>query len=309
MQKILLNNGKAKINMAYKIYNNGIEIQNIDADLPVMIIHHGGMGIVDHQMELGHWDVFSKYMQVVYIDQRGCGQTDDGDPGFWNMDQFGDDIAEFSKALKLNKPILAGVSAGGYVGIACVTRHPDLLGGLILANTESVVEPEAKKEAYLNQGKRSDRNDFAWFKKMGGDGNKIEAAAKAAGRAAYNYDMNPNEETFQKWFDSGGFGMIAKNNLVLKEPTRVNKKMKEIFANGFRKFDYSREMFKITCPVLWFAGEWDVLHPYSGAMRDAKNLPDQNKVELHVLKSGAPIYLDAKEDFERLTIQFLEKIL
>lgn len=297
------------IKMFYRVIVAGDEVDVIDPNKPVLIVHHGGLGILDHGMEFNkHWQQFSKNMQVVFIDQRGCGKTEDGDPKKWTMDQFGDDVFNFAEALNLNHVVLGGVSSGGYAAFACASRHPEFLKGMIIANTEPVVNPKHKSDAYKAQAKRNDRREFISFRDLKND-IAIDALATEAAEAVVAYDKNPSPENFERFVKSGGFGLISKGDLMSLwvDPSRKNEKMKAIFANGFGKFDYSAAASKINCPVLWFAGEWDTLHPVASAQAGAKLL-DPKKINLVILPSGAPIYLDAPSEFKNITFAFLHKL-
>lgn len=293
------------IKMFYRVFVDEQEVDKVNPSSPVMIVHHGGMGISDHQIELQAWKSFSKKLQVVYIDQRGCGKTEDGDPKLWTMNQFGDDIYLFSKALGIKDPIVGGVSSGGYATIAYATRHPKHPRAIILVNTEAVVSPEDKAKAYLAQGERDDKKEFAPFKELKDD--TIKEYAKQASLAVVAYDNDPSEKNFLT-FAKYGFSTISKKPYDLPDPVRVNKKMKGVFANGYKKFDYSGDMDKIICPVLWFAGEYDPLHPYQGAEK-GKKLISSKEVELHILNSGAPVYHDNPDEFYKIMNSFLEKMI
>jgi pimeloyl-ACP methyl ester carboxylesterase len=294
------------IKMFYRVIVAGEEVDAIDKSKPVLIVCHGGLGILDHGMEFNkHWQQFSKNIQVVFIDQRGCGKTHDGDPGKWTMDQFGDDIFNFAAALDLQDVVLGGVSSGGFAAFACASRHPGFLKGMVIANTEPVVNPSHKSDAYIAQAKRDDRREFAAFKDLADD-IAIEALAAEAAEAVVAYDEDPSDENFERFVQSGGFGLISKGDLmsIWVEPSRKNEKMKSIFANGYGKFDYSDVISKIDCRVLWFAGEWDTLHPVAGAKEGAELL-NKEKSTLIVLQAGAPIYLDAPNEFRDITFYFL----
>ncbi len=287
------------INMFYRVFVDEKEVESVDPSRRAMIVHHGGMGIVDHQIEVEHWKPFSTQLQVVYIDQRGCGRTDDGDPKLWTMDQFGDDIYSFSNALGIEHPILGGVSSGGYAIIAYASRHPEHPCALVLLNTEPTISPEAKRDSYAAQGRRKDRREFATFKNL--TDNEIEEYADKAAAAVMAYDYDPSPETFET-FAKYCFSTISKKPFDLTSPVRANNQMKEKLANGFKKFDYTADMHKIICPVIWFAGKYDPLHPYVGAEEGASHIPN---VELHILNTGNPAYQDDPENFYAKTRAFL----
>jgi pimeloyl-ACP methyl ester carboxylesterase len=71
------------------------------------------------------------------IDLRGHGESQ-VTSGVYTMEMLADDCAAFLDALGITRPvILAGLSMGGYVGMAFCRRHADRLAGLILCATRA----------------------------------------------------------------------------------------------------------------------------------------------------------------------------
>ncbi|MGB0504747.1 MAG: alpha/beta fold hydrolase [Pikeienuella sp.] len=101
---------------------------------PTLILLHGGPG-VDHSVFKPDWGQLSDCAQIIYLDHRGNGRSDDGDPADWNLAQWGDDVRGFCDALDIHKPIICGVSFGGFVAQSYATRHPGHAAGLILVST------------------------------------------------------------------------------------------------------------------------------------------------------------------------------
>lgn len=287
------------IQVFYKVFVNKKEMPTLDPEKPAMIVLHGGFGIVDHQIEVPAWIEFSHQLQLIFIDQRGCGKTEDGDAALWTMDQFGDDIFNFIQGMGLKKVIVAGISAGGYATIAYATRHPQQPSALILLNTEAVVSPAEKKQAYVSLANRTDKREFFPFQNL--SESEIIDYANKAGQASYQYDINPTHENFVE-FAKWGYSLLSKTPYDLIKPARDNLFMKEKFANGYEKFNYLTDMHKISCPVLWFAGEWDSLHPKSSAEKSVAHLPN---ARLCILPAGAPVYHDAQEEFMRRASRFI----
>ncbi len=71
---------------------------------------------------------------------RGFGKSSGGN-GQFTMEMFVDDLETIIKKLKLNKPIICGLSMGGYITLRAVERFEKMLGGLILCDTKA--EPDA----------------------------------------------------------------------------------------------------------------------------------------------------------------------
>ncbi len=100
---------------------------------PTLIVLHGGPG-ADHSTLKPWFARFTDIAQVVWLDHRANGRSDDGPPEAETLAQWGDDIAGFCAALEIERPILYGLSFGGFVAQAAATRHPDLPAKLILAS-------------------------------------------------------------------------------------------------------------------------------------------------------------------------------
>src|SRR5262249_45699127 len=101
---------------------------------PTLVLLHGGPGF-DHSSYKPAFCARAGGAQVVYLDHRGNGRSDRGDPAQWNLAQWGDDVRAFCDALSIEKPVVYGVSFGGMVAMAYGTRHPDHPGKLVLSST------------------------------------------------------------------------------------------------------------------------------------------------------------------------------
>ena len=74
--------------------------------------------------------------QIVYLDHRGNGRSEDGLQRGWNLAQWGDDVRGFCDVLGIERPIVLGASFGGMVALAYATRHPAHPSRLVLISTE-----------------------------------------------------------------------------------------------------------------------------------------------------------------------------
>ncbi len=93
----------------------------------------------DHKMwdkQVGEFK--SSYYCVTY-DVRGLGNSPAGD-GQFTMESFVDDVESIIDELALDRPVLCGLSMGGYIALRAVERMENKFGGLILCDTKS--EPD-----------------------------------------------------------------------------------------------------------------------------------------------------------------------
>ena len=111
----------------------GIKLESLDfggTGRPIVFLAGGGEDAHD-------WDQFApkfvpKY-HVYAITRRGFGNSDKPEPTDENYDgdRLGDDVLAVMTALKLDRPILVGFSAGGEELSSIGSRFPDKVAGLV----------------------------------------------------------------------------------------------------------------------------------------------------------------------------------
>jgi proline iminopeptidase len=101
---------------------------------PTLVLLHGGPG-ADHTMFKPDFAALSDIAQIVYFDMRGHGRSTIGTPAQWTLAQWGDDVKSLCDSLGISKPIVLGLSFGGFVAQAYATRHPKHPAALILIST------------------------------------------------------------------------------------------------------------------------------------------------------------------------------
>ena len=109
---------------------------------------HGGPGF-DHSIYKPAYSALADVAQIVYLDHRGNGRSDDGPKADWNLAQWGDDVRSFCDALGIVDPIVLGASFGGMVALAYATRHPDHPSKLVLISTEAAGDTHLDRRVAL----------------------------------------------------------------------------------------------------------------------------------------------------------------
>src|SRR5437667_4929907 len=121
---------------------------------PTLLLLHGGPGF-DHSIYKPAYSALADIAQIVYLDHRGNGRSEDGPREAWKLAQWGDDVRAFCDVLGIIDPIVLGASFGGMVALAYATRHPVHLSKLVLISTE------AAGDSYLDRR-------VALFERFGG---------------------------------------------------------------------------------------------------------------------------------------------
>ncbi|MBB6331383.1 proline iminopeptidase [Chryseobacterium sediminis] len=105
----------------------------------------GGPGQGYPSFELMGGNNLEKSMQMVYMDQRGSGES--GTSENYHLDKMIQDIEELRQHLKLKKVFLLAHSFGGIIAVNYAKKHPQYTKGLILANvTLHFLNDESVKE-------------------------------------------------------------------------------------------------------------------------------------------------------------------
>ena len=207
-------------------------------EVPTVVLLHGGPGF-DHSTFKPAFSRLADVAQVVYLDHRGNGRSDRGDPAKWNLPQWGDDVRAFCEALEIVHPIVLGLSFGGMVAMSYATRHPEHPAKLVLSSTAART--------------RDDRS-LAMFEQLGG------AEVREVARRFFE---NPGPKTgpdFQKT-------CMAMYNRTPQPPEAAKRTIMnfdlifEFFRNESRTFNFLPSLGRIKCPTLICAGKLDPITP------------------------------------------------
>ena len=125
------------INLFFDIEGAAVRTdRNAMREVPTVILLHGGPG-ADHSIYKPDFTALTDVAQVIYLDHRGNGRSDDRPPELWTLAQWEDDLVAFCDALGIVKPVLYGASLGGMVAMTYATRHPEHAGKLVLVSTSA----------------------------------------------------------------------------------------------------------------------------------------------------------------------------
>lgn len=98
----------------------------------------------DHTMWDNQINSLKDEFYCVAYDLRGLGKSKPGD-GLHTIETHADDLFAIMKELKLRKPVLCGLSMGGYIALRAVERSQSKFKGLILCNTKSEADTDIAK--------------------------------------------------------------------------------------------------------------------------------------------------------------------
>ena len=207
---------------------------------PVLLLLHGGPGF-DHSLFKPWFGRFADTHQVVYLDHRGQGRSDERDDSTrWLLDTWADDVARFCAALEITRPVVLGNSFGGMVAIHVAARHPALASKLILSSTAArMVIPDV----------------LDMFMQLGGD----EARA-----IAEQFWTAPDDDVRSAYMATclPLYTQHSGNLTEGSQRARMNTLVGDFFILGEqRTMDLRDDLATIRVPTLVLAGELDPVCP------------------------------------------------
>jgi proline iminopeptidase len=250
---------------------------------PTLVLLHGGPG-ADHTMFKPAFSQLSDIAQIVYFDMRGCGRSSGRDPAEWTLAQWGEDVKTLCDTLGIVRPIVVGLSFGGFVAQAYATQFPRHPGGLVLISTAARMPAGTVFDALVD----------------------VQAAeAREIGAGTWESSLQPPATvTIHKIVPDAKTRAAAEANFHRYSVLRP--KVSAHFAAGEEgAFDFRKALRKIRCPTLILAGDADGNVPLPLAEELADRIPPA-RVALHVFhRAGHIVQLDAPKPVFKTLRKFI----
>lgn len=218
----------------------GIDAAGAYFEKPALVLVHGGPGF-DHSVFRPYYDRFADVCRVVYLDLAGHGRSDEGGPDRWTLASWGQDLKGVCDALEITRPIVAGVSFGGFVAMSYAAQFPDHPAALVLASTAARTDLPRKLSA---------------FEALGG------LEARAAAEAFWTRPTDANVATYMRvcmplYSPSSGPEDTSSRAIMRLDPFYH-------FTGSGREmmtYDFRGALRSVTCPVLVVSGDLDPITP------------------------------------------------
>ena len=232
----------------------------------------------DHTMWKAQIDKLSEKYFCISYDIRGLGESPVGD-GQFTMESFVDDLETIINEMKLVKPVLCGLSMGGYIALRALERMPDKFSAAVLCDTRS--------ESDNNEGKLK---RAAAIKRINTEGLIPFTKDFVTNCFGDHYKQN-NKEEFEK--------RIVKSSAF--DPVGVKGSLLAMISRN----DTTEYLNKIKIPALIICGELDTLTPPSVMKPMAERI---NNAEFVVIKnSGHMSPIENSEEVNRTFGNFLKR--
>jgi proline iminopeptidase len=197
--------------------------------------------------------------QIIYLDHRGNGRSEDGPREDWNLAQWGDDVQAFCDVLGIVNPIVLGASFGGMVALAYATRHPAHPSKLVLISTEAAGGTHRERRVAL-------------FERFGGP--EVGALAR---RRFLEVQGHPDQASLDDWLRLAipHYTRIPRDPDMARRAVNRSEVLRWFVKPGgeSRTFNMFADLDRIRCPTLVMGGEDDPIHPIESQADIAAALP------------------------------------
>jgi proline iminopeptidase len=271
---------------------DGAKLDVVDGRLhakPTLVALHGGPGF-DHAYLKPGLGLLRDRAQIVYVDLRGQGRSARPPLETCSLEQMADDVAALCGVLGIERPIVFGHSAGGFVALHLALRHPALVGGLILCETAPTLGPVGDDggEPAPSLASRAGPEVLDVVGRIfGGD-------MTAASIAEYMATVGP--------YYAGPAHMDVAAAVMGLSGISVDV-MRHFFTALGAGYDVRAELKDILAPTLIMAGGHDWVCPPRASRLMARSIPGARLVEFP--DCGHLVFSEAPERFQQAVTGFL----
>ena len=260
---------------------------------PTLLLLHGGPGF-DHSIYKPAYSALADIAQIIYLDHRGNGRSEDGPRESWHLAQWGDDVRAFCDAVGITAPIVLGASFGGMVALAYATRHPDHPSKLVLISTEAAGDTHLDRRVAL-------------FERFGGP--EVGALAR---RRFFDADSPSDQAAADAWRKLA-FPVYTRTP---RDPNLGSRAVgrPEVARHFFAKpggeshgFDMFPDLHRIQCLTLVMGGDDDPMHPIESQADIAAALPAHLVQFERFANCGHGVVPDAPERAMALIRNFIQR--
>lgn len=256
---------------------------------PCLFIHGGPGSWPKYFYALGG-DVVEQDLQMIYVDQRGCGRSGGSETDNYSLARMVQDYEELRQHLGYDKWLLMPHSFGGTMATEYAYEHPQQVQGLIYVN--STLNINNSLESYVNEGARFLQVPVSELRKPG----------EPVGQALGGVVQRLNEKGLMYKMMYRDKAMFDAMNAVMD--TTLNWQFgSKVWNYPEYAQDFTAKTASINVPVLVIAGKYD----YSIGPEHYKTFKFP-KATYRVMDTGHCPYQEQPEQFRKYVSKFARKL-
>jgi proline iminopeptidase len=231
---------------------------------PTLVALPGGPGFDHGYLRPGLVELAAD-AQVLFVDLRGQGRSSPAPAESCSLEQMADDVAALCRALAVERPVIFGHSAGGFVALHLALRHPTLPAGLILCHTTPTLAPLPDPHPPASVSQRAGTEAAAVAARLFG-GDFSPETGEAFARLVFPHYAAPGHEHVP-----GRLMALSSMNTDIAA---------HFFSQLASHYDLRPRMAEIAVPTLVIVGRHDWVCSPAGGRTIATAVPAAQLVEL-----------------------------
>ena len=261
---------------------------------PVLFIH-GGPGSNSAYFEREGGNVFEQDVQMIYIDQRGCGRSGNAKNNDYSLERMVKDFEEVREALGIQKWVLMPHSFGGILANQYAYVHPEKIESMVLLNCTLHIASSANS----------------------GIATTISFLDGKLNQREKDYLLNDTVPLMDRWFNA--FWHLGQHDMkhALMFDKKENAYLDSIITNSASKsYEFGQKVWsypeyfedhtlntnKINMPVLVIGGTRD----YTIGVDHPKKLNYPN-MQVKYIGGGHALYLEHNKELYEAVSPFLKR--
>jgi proline iminopeptidase len=270
-----------------KIPVRGIELScEMTGSGPPCVLVHGGPGM-SHPNALARFAPLADMVQLIHYDQRGHGQSSRAPAETYTLNEQTEDLRALCGALGLDRPVVLGTSAGGFVSLLYAGRYPAGLRGLTLVGTSGSAGFMTRATSNMTR--------------LG------TPAMQQAYRALWDGSIT-DPRAFQRAFETilPLYYHDPSRSPSTLEGTQFDPDTRRAFIRDYPAYDARPLLGQIRVPTLIIAGRHDWICPVEESIELARSIPG---AELHIFEhSGHSPQVEEADEFMAVVRRFLGRL-
>lgn len=251
---------------------------------------HGGPGYWSKSFKHFTGKLLSEEVEIIYLDQRGCGRSDIAKNGDYSLHRLLNDLEELRNHLHIEKWYIIGHSFGGLLAIHYAKRFPEHVAGLILSNATL-----SMKESFIKQIQKG----------KGLLGEKLEPLLDKNHEELLHIYFATVQQLLEKdIFYQLQFQSVSDKNKMDQVDVELEAKpdfQQYVFSTVDYFQDYRRLTTSIHCPTLVLTGKYDFA--VGPDHHESFRFPNATYIQL---TSGHHPYVDCTTEFVEAVLHFIK---
>ncbi len=226
-------------------------------------------------------------VQLIYYDQRGHGRSSRAPVETYTLNDQAEDLHGLCQALKFDRPVVLGASAGGFVSLLYAGRYPAEPRALILVGT-------SPSSAFMPRA-------TANIERLG------TPAMRQAYRALWDGSI-ADPKAFQRAFETvlPMYYHDRSKCPASLEGTQFDPDTRRAYVRDYPHYDARPLLNRIQVPTLIAVGRHDWICPVEESLELSKSIPH---AELHIFeRSGHSPQTEEPDAFITVVRRFLESL-